>query len=309
MLTGNRKPERWGFDKGLVAPEWGWWHDALVDAWPIWGSQIVADAGNDVYFERNLGGKFGNKLHRWHSDESLSDSARVIDKFGAALRVGDGTGANQAEDRWVISENIADFTPGSEGSVAIFYRVTDHASSRDFVTALGEDSANGGGAAFISWFLGSNTSPFSQRFGVLQSTSAFIATGNNLVVGNDTFEVGTWKIGGRVKLYQDGLETGDAAAPTSGSLNFDSSWKAKLGTINLDGINSPQFICHLVAIIDRELTASQIAQWYADLFGPFTMADEAGVVFAVAAAGGDGTDIPWPLPAVPPRSPIQVVGY
>ncbi len=28
-----------------------------------------------------------------------------------------------------------------------------------------------------------------------------------------------------------------------------------------------------------------------------------------AAAGGDGTDLPWPQPVVPPAAPIQVVGY
>ena len=33
------------------------------------------------------------------------------------------------------------------------------------------------------------------------------------------------------------------------------------------------------------------------------------IITAPAAAGGDGTDFPWPQPVVPPSRPVQVVGY
>ena len=64
----------------------------------------------------------------------------------------------------------------------------------------------------------------------------------------------------------------------------------------------------MVAIFNRELSPSQIRQWYDDPFGPFFMRDEAGVVFAVAAAGGVFPDAYFARSQIPVE-PYEIVGY
>ncbi len=37
----DQKPDEWGFDPGLVAPEWAWFWENTVGVWPLWSNSTI----------------------------------------------------------------------------------------------------------------------------------------------------------------------------------------------------------------------------------------------------------------------------
>ena len=60
-FNSGMKPEQWGFDRGLVAPEWEWFWTHAVGSWPFIEGNLRA---RDYARGRNHGTVVGNTVVR-----------------------------------------------------------------------------------------------------------------------------------------------------------------------------------------------------------------------------------------------------
>lgn len=259
----NRKPPALlPFSPGHVAPEWKWFWDGVQAVWPVF-TIFGGEAGNDAVNSQSI---FPNQLGPFHVPENSTGSKLLPTHIGPALRVGDGTGSQAWPHHWQADTGLPFITPGSEGTVVFHHRSTMTPTNLDTYVKLGliGDGAN----ANIGWLFIARDTPGDMSFEVFQGASRFFARGNANIIDEDFLDIGTWQIGGRLKLHQNGVETADAAAPTSGSLNFDASWGVDLGNLNNVNSRAAQFNLYYLAILNIKMSPGQISQLNADPFGP-----------------------------------------
>ena len=115
----------------------------------------------------------------------------------------------------------------------------------------------------------------------------------------------TFAIGPTAATAQNN-EVGVAAVYTRSSSNAaDTSWtNSYVGDVSRVGKSSNKTI----AVATKVLTTTG-AQSTTHTFTASTVSQGGLVTYMEASGGGDGTDIPWPAPVVPPTPPVQVVGY
>ena len=95
----------------------------------------------------------------------------------------------------------------------------------------------------------------------------------------------------------------------TGTLDLDATGANVI--FNRNAIDATSFGGHIyfVSYHGNAFTPANVALHATNLYGPFEMFDEVGSVIVPAAAGGDGTDIPWPMQAIPTPATPQAVGY
>ena len=160
----------------------------------------------------------------------------------------------------------------TEVTFICFYRLTSHADNLDSIACLKKDTGTGG-AINNSFALLSNSTPFSQRWIVSDGTSSFIATGSNIVVGEDRLDIGTGKKNGRIILYKNGAIEDDIVGPTA-DFNTDATITHRIGDFNGGAAagnkqHTPGMICYYTAILKRQINAGQVRQLSRDPYGPF----------------------------------------
>ncbi len=131
-------------------------------------------------------------------------------------------------------------------------------------------------------------------------------TGYVLSVTNDGLKISTSL---RLRLYNaltgENIQTMTNPSGTTNIADLDGAewW---IGASDSD-TNDPLIGTHCGAYVySRVLDDSEIQLFVDDWLAPFRVKRRA---IGLVAAGGDGTDFPWPAPVVPPTPPVQVVGY
>ena len=204
---------------------------------------------------------------------------------GATTSDGCASGGNE----WTSSLRITNATEADE--TEIYHRIAE-ASEATEVTATGSGSDEHG---LILIEFDGGTNGWKAEGDVLD-----VAEADARDASGTTFAVGP-----TAETAQNN-EVGVAAVYTrSLSNNDDTAWtNSYVGDLSRVGASSAKSI----AVATKVLTTTG-AQSTTHTFENSAVSQGGLVTYMEAAAGGDGTDLPWPQPVVPPAAPIQVVGY
>ncbi len=266
----RKKPERWGFDRSLVNPEWQKIADHMVLGVPMWGvgSTDIPSFGRI----KTLGTRtaFGGG----------PAPAILVSRFGPTFNFVTGVTADDGGHFTWGDPVEASFTEAVTIFVLVYYNSWSFSNISGAIGKWGAAQADRAYTIFtdavgeVHLGLGDGTSTFQTTVTAAQSLNVWY------------FMVGSWsKAGGVGRIYVDGVLNGTVALTSSLATNTS---PLEVGRLRSDG--SPSFFGHdgqiaMAGVLDIELSAVEIQQWSCDPFGPFRMVEDAEWL-SVAAAGG-----------------------
>ncbi len=259
MLNFQRKPARWAFTRGLVAPGWGWFWESCLLCFPLWGKQ-----GDPI--------DLVSKQLKARAADTGAGPVWATTPFGPAL----------------------DYIRANRDFIDIPLTLDNYSGATSTLQILcSYDSYDSGGSVLFG--TNSGTSKFWQ---IQADDVAFVGGGTNFAISPAvTFTDGivrhlTFREGGGTKeLFVNGVQHGTRTQTTSmstGAKNFALGKWLGGNQWDHDGkIISASF--HSIAFTD-----AQIRQLACDPFGPFRMFDDIPAWLAVAAATTSFP--PWKIP-------------
>ena len=248
MLFHNLKPPLWGFDRGLVAPEWWWyWRDALAVV-PFW------EKGGAPYdlVQKEFLGIAGSPI--W--------STSSIGVVGEADETGD-----------VWSWPDDGFLPTTRGTIAIVYEKTDATNRGSTLIGPVSVTASARFGGHLPWATGDYFFDFGgtgagKRLTVTPPTTQGVIK-LILVAGPGGLQI--WQNGVKIASNTTAASRVTASAPFS--INSGHTVAGDLIKISV------------VGIFDAEWTESQCKQWSADPFGPLHMEEDTPWLAPVVVSG------------------------
>ncbi len=252
----TQKPPRWGFQAGLVAPEWRWFYDGGgVISSPLWdmgeGAQNLVSNGVDGTFQGTPS---------WVA--SLDGPALDFDGSTDYVTFGD---IDLSTDELSIIVRVK--FPSLTSDERIIAQWGTSAATTAFILWM-DTGGSGDGYAFQV----KQSSGASETVGV-NDVNAIANTWQTVIATYNTLEMSVWV---------DGVQ-GQSINPTLPNIT-DSANNIELGRL---AISSPQFMqgqCSLCVVRNKSLTVSQIQQITRDPFGPVRMLDEVEMGVLPAAA-------------------------
>ncbi len=248
-----RQPLIWGFDRGLVSPDWEtiWKHSLL--------STIMWDATTPI-----------NLVDR-KPYNSISSASQFFVQTNNGLGLNaDGVSVSTA----IANANIAEVTALTDEITVAAFVIPGDGTRGDLINQWGAN-----GVRHFDLLQGVTASRFT--FFVSTDGTASINSGASttpIVAGVPHFVVGTYDRA-NIRIYVDGIQENSAAQ--TAAMFTTSSVGVELGdNDNDDGPFLGQIL--LGAVLSKALTAGEIQHWSRDPFGPFRMIDESvGIVPAV----------------------------
>ncbi len=279
----GRKADRWGFDKGLVAPEWEWfWRDCL-GAWIMWegGGDLVRDYSK----VRNPG----------TIDTSSGDVLWTTGPRGPALFLS-GDATNDRVDLGSIDPSFNRLglrtADANNDSVSFIWAGVPATQSGSAPRVIDKSDAGNAANGYAIW-------RDDTRFAFAINTVQFLSNTGILVV--DQYDV--WGldhlVGGGDSLadyYLNGFFVNQTAGsvPGSGPAYRPDITNAAIGNWNHTTARMWDGTLNFVYVFQPQIGALRQLQIAQDPFGPFRMVDETEIavlpVAAVAAA-----DSIWPI--------------
>lgn len=291
-MTYLVKPSRRNISLGLVAPEWQWfWKNAVVAVpllHPGAGAINLVDRRSELLFSgaSQTTTKFGLASKRTARDHHylFSGYSPIVTSDGA------GTGDFTLIGYLTLNEFANNFCSLIEQGVTEAYQAR---GAKLEVNGQG-DASNAG---FIAFRVRDST-----NHSTIASSSAVFAAG-------DTLHLIATRVGSTMNLYLNGnLHVGAGKAVrdiTDGTndLTIGGNLANDVGTRGIIGD------IYMVAGLNIGVTAQQAKMLADDPFGPFRATNRIRLFVPAVAAGGDGTDMPWPAFGMPPTMPDSVIEY
>jgi len=258
MFDKHKKPARWGFDKGLVEPQWnGLWRVATAVV-PFWES-TAGDA--DVLLPREL--VSGNRL-----------TVEGTTKTWKAGRQGPLVDFAAESDNYIVGKE-ADIAPrGTHGSYFLIHRKVD--TTRRTAAAFGVI-----GSSRLTLSI-----PFTNQY--IMDWGGFSGPQravSSISAENDNTDIKNWGVTAGpsgIKLYLNGVELatndGTAASRTVGTDDF----YLNQGISSIDG-DLAEYL--FFAAFDAELTPAEMKQLHDDPYGLIRRRDNV-IPFVAPAVGG-----------------------
>ena len=266
----RKKPARWAFTRGLVAPEWAWfWRDvnhALI---------FQERAGSKVY-------DFGGRV----SFDIKNSAPWARTRLGAGVEFQEGGAGTQQ----VVQYDSPIYT--NRAKLTVFFVASDTSSSVANAARRVISARTASNIDFAIWWdntLNRFTLNIDDKNTPLTPTGGFTFENND----NKPHTVSiTWdNTINNVRLMINGVlhsSTSLIGSPTGGKGATQLGW----GNLPTNTSADRNFGGTIVAgyLIDRYVPDDEIRLLHADPFGPFRMRDEAGVAFAVAVGNTADTD-------------------
>ncbi len=255
MPTGLLKPTMWGFDKGLVAPEWDWF-------WPAVKVALIQWEG---------AGKPFNYAARKFVTSMTADATWVPSVFGMVINWPDA--ATQAIDVALASD--LELRNPSEISVVTRIRHTALASGDPEMYCSTRDAGNEGWTFGQTDRFGSLPDQIMKLAFTLQGVAEYKSTVN--VRANDWNSLGfSWRNNDAVRFFNNGqfldsVATGGHNQPLSTTRLFVANFGNGTVPFSGFGLNADQ---DYIYIFDRNLIDPEHAQLARDPFGPFRMEED-----------------------------------
>lgn len=296
------KPPMWGLSPGLVSPEWHWVFSSVDLATPMWGpGTLFQDFGNN----------------RLNFDHGGTDPAVWNATTRGLAAQFDNPESNTAEDFYDASPT---FVPNYSGGAVTALALVDvnwSTNSNRYAHALASGQTFGSSTNLAFGIRDSTTANARMVFLFTRSSGAALSGAQSiradLLVGEGTPSVicGRWTTGSAAELFINGV--GIANETSFGTtIHGDGSVNLRVGSGTSMSSSSAGFRTgwhiHGAYLFPYALADNQIIQLSRDFFGPFRMADEARVVYDLAAAVE--VDVLGPYGQQQPViEVVEVVGY
>ena len=289
----RRKPDRWGFDHGLVDPKWNWFWEKSPIAIPVW------EGGGDSIFA-------GQPARTTHTIASSEGPTWGLGPHDIAL-IGDNPASTTQTDVWDTGIPVPSGVPGITCIAGVF---VGDASTDRYIHILSDGEVFNAGTHAFSFGFRPNFSTGMRMWIYGRNTGTLVGSESKV---SDFFTVPTsggfyatlcsTMNGARVRhfYFSDAGASGTKTTATSWTITPSGSNVAFLGApdgmsttssgLGRDGIDKIRFAyCFF-----EELPDFQIKEIAHDPFGPFRRTERVKWLSIAAAAGGPKGPFGHPL--------------
>lgn len=293
------KPPMWALTPGLVAPEWQWVYAMAKGIWPLW--QDFAEV-QDSLVVRNL------------LQVPNTGGINSNDGAGAFVQFNNGPWGSEAfftaadDTRIEFDEDASDSSPldiklTGECTVAFVHRnAGDYTTLQWIITS----ALSGSNVNFAIEFGRTNN-----RYTVLSGPASVDLTSSFNISDDNPRSLVARRKGGTSDWDLDLWINGTLDSSVTGVTNnpgLNASAELWFGGLKSRTANFTDGSLSSVILFDQALSDGACAALSSDPFGPFRMADEARVVYALAAAAV--VDVLGPYGQQQPViEVVEVVGY
>ncbi len=271
-FLATQKPPKWGFQAGLVAPEWEWFHDdSFLSGGPLWEG-----AGNPYdYGDRSF-------------TTLISDAEWKGDIPGPSIELNDDshTGGDTIELTNFDATKLDGLTTFT---YAVHFTFIGTAAAAEDTLGLMWSSLQGTTDNNAKRILVRYDSQNNQLdFFTFTTSDNGLTTSANLEDGKPHTVVFRYDSPNTEKsIWLDGINIGSnsnsGALQSAGHSKVSEVFGGHLVTIGVN-TDSPRIRGYGWALHNKVWTDQQIRQWSCDPFGPFRMADEVGLFVPAAVA-------------------------
>jgi len=254
MARFVKKTKKWPVYRADTESEWKWFWDSVTSCVPYWDA-VQGDNIAPVDIVTGL------------ALTKISTPVWTIGTHGQSATI-EGTG-----ESWELAGNETDYLPrATHGSILSFHRKTDATNRGSSLCGLGTSVASE-----VTPYV-----PFSDGivywdFGGQSGDRRISVSGLN-VAGPQAWGFTAGPTG--MNIWQDGVSK---QSNTAAAVRTVSTITFRVGR----GRSASDLREHMFfAVLDSEVTGSQMLQWARDPFGPIRRFDEAAVIFPVVAPGG-----------------------
>ena len=280
VLDSGVKPEQWGLDPDLVAPEWGWFWDGLIGAWPFWEG----------------GGAIGNLAPVGALSTINGSPSWVGSKFGVVQNF------SGASDYHIVDSTqgllMTQLNDGNADDWSIFCICKNPGSSLDGGRVLYSERDSVGGIEILKVGMASTAIKTNGwEITLRNSSSQLLQLGSTSTPFTDTdwhfilSEVKGTGGSGNAKIFIDDPFSADNSGDWTNANTFNDANQDT--QISADSFDAPAHWSGDVALIvawSRILSDTERIDLFDNPFGSFLMTDEA--VFFVPAAGDTTISVP-----------------